>query len=325
MSHRIELRAIQYFLCLLLVGGVFPSSAQVQFPDHSIRLIVPLAPGGGGDIVARLIATRTQAVLEQPIVVENKPGGATVIGTDFVAKAAPDGYTLLMATSSHVINGNFVRLPFDPIKDFVGVTIIGTTPLVLTVNAAFPAQTFKEFLALAATKKDGLTYASSGLGSMPHLSGEMLARVGNLNLTHIPYKGGGPAEAGLLGAQVDMYFASPPSIVEQVKAKKLRALAMSGETRMSMFPDVPTIAETFEGFDAGSFYAILAPLGTPQAILNKLGVAIKRATDTPEAKEQLLRLGIAVTNHSSVDTMKYIDRQIQQWRKVVSVGNIKVD
>ena len=325
MSHRIEVCVIKYVLCLLLSAGTLPCFAQAQFPDHAIRLIVPLAPGGGGDIVARLVAARTQAILEQPIVVENKPGGATVIGTDFVAKAAPDGYTLLMATSSHVINGNFVRLNFDPVKDFAGVTIIGTTPLVLTVNAVFPAQTFQEFLALAKTKKEGLTYASSGLGSMPHLSGEMLAHAGNLNLTHIPYKGGGPAEAGLLGAQVDMYFASPPSIVEQVKAKKLRALAVSGEARMPMFPGVPTIAETFKGFDAGSFYAILAPAGTPQKILDKLRDAITRATDTPEAREQLARIGINLTNHSSIDTMQYIDRQILQWRKVVTDGKIKVD
>lgn len=299
--------------------------AQGSFPTKPVTIVVPLAPGGGGDIVARLLAPKMQALLGQPVVVQNQPGGATVLGTAYVARAAPDGYTLLMATSSHAINGNFVKLPFDATKDFAGVCLIGTTPLVLVVNASSAATTFAELMKLARSSPQGMTYASSGLGSMPHLSGEMMSRAGGMKLTHVPYKGSAPAEADLLGGHVDMYFAGPPSVVGYVNTGRLRALAVTGNARMPIFPDVPTVADFIPGFDASSFYAILAPAGTPPAIVAKLNEAIKAAAAAPGVREQLIGLGIAPVLSAPADTLTYVDFQIQSWQKVVKEGNIKAE
>ena len=312
-------------LGLLIVSLAPLVAAQGSFPDRPISIVVPLAAGGGGDIVARLLAPRMQETLRQPVIVQNRPGGATVVGTEYVARAAPDGYTVLMATSSHAINGNFVKLPFDPINDFSGVCLIGTTPLVLVVNASSPATTVPELMKLARSSPKGLTYASSGLGSMPHLSGEMMSRAAGIKLVHVAYKGSAPAEADLLGGHVDMYFAGPSSVVGHVKAGKLRALAVTGSARMPIFPDAPPMADFIPGFDAGSFYAILAPAGTPSAVIARLNAAFREAADAPGVRDQLIGLGVAPVLGAPADTLKFVDLQIRSWQKVVSEGNVKAE
>jgi tripartite-type tricarboxylate transporter receptor subunit TctC len=185
----------------LAVIAALPLRSIAQgFPEHAIKLVVPLAPGGGGDIVARFVGAKLSSVIGQPVVVDNRAGGATVIGTDLVAKSPPDGYTLVLATSSHVINGSLIKLPFDPVKDFSGVCLIATSPLTLAVNPKrIPANTLQELVALAKSNAQGMTYGSSGLGSLPHLSGELFARSAHIPLVHVPYKGSGPAEQDLLG------------------------------------------------------------------------------------------------------------------------------
>jgi tripartite-type tricarboxylate transporter receptor subunit TctC len=300
--------------------------AQSTFPDRLIKLVVPLAPGGGGDIVARLIAAKLQAVLGQTVIVDNRAGGATVIGTDLVAKSPPDGYTLVLATSSHVINGSLIKLPFDPVKDFSGVCLIATSPLLLAVNPKkVPVKSLQELVALARSKPEGMTYGSSGLGSLPHLSGELLARTANVNLIHVPYKGSGPAEQDLLAGQIDMYFGSPSSLHPHVQTGALRLLASTGGKRSPAFADVPTLAETYSGFDAETFYALLAPANTPQAVLDKLNSAVRKVLEDPDVKAKLASLGAEVVGASPADTMKYIDTHVRQWDKLVKEAGIKVD
>ncbi|MCX7264940.1 MAG: tripartite tricarboxylate transporter substrate binding protein [Betaproteobacteria bacterium] len=311
-------------LALGAVSGV--SIAQPKFPDRPIKLIVPLAPGGGGDIVARFVAAKLQPILGQPVVVENRAGGATVIGTDFVAKAQPNGYTLVMATSSHVINGGLIKLPFDAVKDFSGVCLVATTPLVLTVNPKkFPVRTLEELIAIGKSHPQGLTYASSGLGSLPHLSGELLSRKAGITMVHIPYKGSGPAESDLLAGQVDMYFGSPSSLGPHVKSGSLRMLASTGFKRSSTFPDIPTVGETYSGIGAETFYAILAPANTPVEILDRLNAAILQALSAADAKERLESLGAEIVASSPAETIKYIDFQVRQWEKVIKDAGIKAN
>lgn len=320
-AARLLIRAALVVLAVTLQSA----GAQTDFPNRPIKLVVPLAPGGGGDIVARLVAAKLQPLLGQTVVVENRGGGASVIGSDIVAKAPADGYTLLMATSSHVINGSLIKLPYDSVKSFAGVSLIATSPLMLVVNSKFPAKSVPELIALAKSRPQGLTYASSGLGGLPHLSGELLSRSADVKLVHVPYKGSGPAESDLLGGQVDMYFASPSSAAPHVKSGGLRALAMTGNKRSAAFPDLPSMSEFYPAFDAGTLYAILAPAGTPQPILDKLSNAMRKVVEEPEVKEKFAGLGAELVGANPADTMKFIDDQIRQWDKVVKDANIKVN
>jgi tripartite-type tricarboxylate transporter receptor subunit TctC len=310
----------------LALATALPLPALAQaFPDRPIKLIVPLAPGGGGDIVGRLVATRLSQVLGQSVVVENRAGGATVIGTDLVARAAPDGYMLVLATSSHVINGSMVKLPFDPVKDFSGVCLMATSPLTLAVNPKkMPVNTLQELVEYAKSRPQGLTYGSSGLGGLPHLSGELLARVAKIPLVHVPYKGSGPAEQDLLGGQIDMYFGSPSSLMPHVKAGTLRLLATTGEKRAPAFPDLPTVSEVYPAFGgAETFYAVLAPANMPAPVIEKLNASIRQVLAAPEVRDRLASLGADVVGSSPAETLKYIDTQVRQWDKLVKEAGIK--
>jgi len=310
----------------LVLTTALPLRALAQrYPDRPIRLIVPLAPGGGGDIIGRLIATRLMPLLEQSVIVENRAGGATIIGTDLVAKAAPDGYMLVLATSSHVINGSMIKLPFDPVKDFSGVCLIATSPLTLAINPKkIPVNTLQQLVEFARTKPQGLTYGSSGLGSLPHLSGELLARVANVPLVHVPYKGSGPAELDLLGGQIDLYFGSPSSLLPQVKSGSLRLIATTGLKRSPVFPDLPAVNEFLPGFGgAETFYAVLAPANTPASTIEKLNSGICKVLAEPEVRERLADFGAEVVASEPAYAMRYIDTQVRQWVKLVKEAGIK--
>ena len=302
-----------------------PVSAQTTFPTRPVRLVVPLAPGGGGDIVARLVAAKMQDLLGQQMIVENRAGGATVPGTDFVAKSAPDGYTLLLATSSHVVNGSLHKLPFDPVKDFSAVTLLATSPLILVVNPKVPATTLAELIALAKAKPDSLNYASSGTASLTHISGELLNRMAGIAIVHVPYKGSGPAETDLLGGQVQMFFASTASAAQYISAGRLRAIAITTARRSPAFPDVPAVAETLPGFETGSFYSVLAPAGTPQSTIDRLHAAFVKALAMPDVKERLQSIGAEIVGAPAAENMAYIQAQIRQWDKVIKEAGIKAD
>lgn len=313
--------AVLLFWLLLIFSSAF---AEPGLSSQPVRLVVPLAPGGGGDVVARYLAPHLQKQLGLPVIVDNRPGGATVIGTDIVAKSPPDGHTLLLATSSHTINKNFVSLPFDPLQDFRGVSLVATSPLVLTVNPArTDVHTLQELLDLVRSKPKGMTYASSGLGGLPHLSGELLAQLADVTLLHVPYKGSGPAELDLLSGHVDMYFGSPSSMMPHVKAGNLRMIASTGAERSPAFDHVPTLSETFPGNGAETFYAILAPAGTLDPVIEQLHEAVIAVLQDEEIRKGLSDLGVIIVGSSPENAMAYLEAQTSQWERLVAARGIE--
>ena len=304
------------------VGSV--AHAQASYPVKPIRLIVPLAPGGGGDIVARQIAAGASEILGQPMVVDNKPGGSTIIGTSDAARAAPDGYTLLMATSSHVVNPGIRQLPFDAVKDFVGVSLVATTPALLVVPPNFPANTVRELIDLAKKQPGVLTFGSSGIASSPHLSGELFNLKAGTDIRHVPYKGMGPALTDLIGGHVSMVFSSAVSAMPLVQSGKLKAIATTGPKRSKAFGDMPAIAETLSGYQSQIFYVILAPAGTPPAILDKLNQAISKVATTPDFVEKIVQTGGEVIAGSPQEAIQFIADQVAEYKDLIKKANIQV-
>ena len=304
------------------VGSV--AHAQASYPVKPIRLIVPLAPGGGGDIVARQIAAGASEILGQPMVVDNKPGGSTIIGTSDAARAAPDGYTLLMATSSHVVNPGIRQLPFDAVKDFVGVSLVATTPALLVVPPNFPANTVQELIDLAKKQPGVLTFGSSGIASSPHLSGELFNLKAGTDIRHVPYKGMGPALTDLIGGHVSMVFSSAVSAMPLVQSGKLKAIATTGPKRSKAFGDMPAIAETLSGYQSQIFYVVLAPAGTPPAILDKLNQAISKVATTPDFVEKIVQTGGEVIAGSPQEAIQFIADQVAEYKDLIKKANIQV-
>ena len=277
---------------VLLLAAVVAAPAQT-YPNRPIRLIVGFPPGGAVDIIARIYAQGLSARLGQPVVVENKPGTGGNLASDTVAKAAPDGYTLLHGTENVFISNPHVyggRMPFDPFKDLVPVTSLVSNQIVLTVNPALPANTLREFVELARGSKPPLFYASIGNGSNHHLAMEMLKQHVGLDLTHVPYRGGGPAALAVLSGEVSVMFGGG-SVVPTIKSGKLRGLASTGSVRNPATPELPTIAEVYPGFEALSWHGVFVPAGTPQPIMDRLRNELKEVAAQPEFKERLANTG----------------------------------
>lgn len=319
----------KHLLKTLIAAGALglaagPLHAQTNFPTKPIRLVVPLSPGGGGDIVARTLAAEMNAILGQPMIVENKAGGSTIIGTADVVKSEPDGYTLVMATSSHVINPAVRELPFDAAKDFEGVSLIATTPALLVANPSLAANTVPELIALAKSKPGALTFGSSGIASSPHLSGEMFKLRAEVDIRHVPYKGMGPALNDLVGGHVDMVFSSPVSALPLVQSGKLKAIATTGTKRTKMFSDVPTVGETLPGYQSEIFYLILAPKGTPKPVVQKLSDAFAKAATNPAFVDRIMRTGGEVVAGSPALAYEFLESQISGYKDLVKRADIKV-
>ena len=311
---------------LAVLCAAAPLAAAQSYPSKPIRLVVPLAPGGGGDIVARLIAQKISEPLGQTVIVDNRPGGSTIIGTEVVARSAPDGYTLVMATSSHGINPSLYKLPFDPVKDFSGVAFIGTSPMMLTVHPNVPAKTVKDLVAIAKASPGKLNYASSGTASIVHLAGELFNLSAGVKTVHIPYKGTGPALNDLLGGQIDMMFASPVPTIPHVKAGRLRAIAMASTQRSPAMPDLPTVAEAgFPGFEAATYFIVLGPANLPPAVVNRLNTEMVKAAQLADVKERLSSQGASVVGGTPQQAMAHIESEIARWSKVVKAAGIKAD
>ncbi len=312
--------------CALFVGALSSAALAQSYPAKPIRLVVPLAPGGGGDLVARLIAQKISEPLGQTVLVDNRPGGSTIIGTEIVARSPPDGYTLVMATSSHGINPSLYKLPFDPVKDFTGVCFFATAAMMLTVHPNVPAKTVKELIAVAKANPGKLNYASSGTASIPHLAGELFNVSAGVKTVHIPYKGSGPALNDLLGGQVDMMFASPVPTIPQVKAGRLRAIAMASSQRSRAMPELPTVAESgLPGFEAASYYVILGPANMPAAIVSKLSGEMIKASQLPDVRERLSVDGAVIVGGTPQQATAHIESEIARWSKVVKAAGIKLD
>ncbi|NKI96461.1 tripartite tricarboxylate transporter substrate binding protein [Rhizobacter sp. SG703] len=314
-------------------GLALPLRAQGAWPTKPVRIVVPFAPGGTTDILARALAPELSRVFGQQFIVDNKPGAGGNVGAEQVAKSAPDGYTLLMGTvGTHGINQSlYPKLPFDPIKDFSPVTLVAGVPNVLVMNPA-KAEAEKinsvaDLIRYAKAHPGKLNMASSGNGTSIHLSGELFKSMTGTFMLHFPYRGSGPALLDLIGGTMDLMFDNLPSAMPQIKAGKLKALAVTSAQRSAALPDVPTIAEAgpVKGFDASSWFGLLAPAGTPAEIVNRLQQESAKALGTPALKERLLAQGAIPSGMPPAEFAAYIAAETKKWAQVVKVSGAKVD
>jgi len=317
---------------LMALGAVLsftaPLAAQAQgYPERPIKFVVPYPPGGGTDVVARIVQPRLQAVLGQSIVIDNKGGAGGSLGTDIVSKAAPDGYTVLFTLSSHTINpAIFPKLPYDTLKDFEPVGTVASLPQLLAANLNVPVRTVADVVAQAKAAPDKFSFASVGNGSPGHLAGELMVIRTGAQMVHIPYRGGGPAVNDVLGGQVPLLWVSIPAAAQQVKAGKLRALAVSTVKRSPAFPDVPTMQEAgVADFEVDSWYAMLVPAKTPRAIIDKLNKALNTVLAEPAVRNQLLEQGADAVGGTPEALGKVIAAELPKWAKLAKDANIKAD
>ena len=308
--------------CIAATGA----SAQ-DYPSKPIRIIVPYPPGGPTDILARVVAAKLAEKLGQPITIDNKAGASGMIGADMVAKAAPDGYTLLANASIHVINPSVqAKSPYDAIKDFAPVSLIADVPLVLVVTQTLPAQSVKELIALGKAKPGTLNFASSGNAAAPHLAGEAFKIATGVDMQHVPYKGSGPAVSDLIGGQVQLMFDSLPSSIGHIKSGKLRALAVTTSKRAGALPDLPTVAESgVPGFDISTWYGVWAPAGTPKQIVNRISAEIAAIVRTPEIRERLASLGAEPVGDTPEEFAAYTRSELAKWARIVKASGAKAD
>jgi tripartite-type tricarboxylate transporter receptor subunit TctC len=318
------------FLHLAAGAAALPAVARMAwaqtYPSRPVRMIVPFGPAGTTDIVARLIGQWLSERLGQQFVVENRPGGAGNIGIEAVVRAASDGYTLLMIDMSPAINATlFNKLNFDFIRDIAPVANIVSVPNVMVVNPAFPAKTVPEFIAYAKANPDKISLASAGIGTPNHLSGELFKAMAGIDMAHVPYRGGGPAIADLLGGQVDVTFAVVTTAIEYIRAGKLRALAVTSATRQAALPDIPTVADFLPGYEASGWFGLFAPRNTPAEIIDTLNNEINAALADPKLKARLADLGGTVVLGSPADFGKLIADDTKKWGKVIRAANIKAE
>jgi tripartite-type tricarboxylate transporter receptor subunit TctC len=302
-----------------------PAAAQPAWPSKPIRMIVAFVPGGGTDIVARLLAPRFSDALGQTVVIDNRGGAGGNIGTEAAARAAPDGYTLLMGNvAPNAINASLAPVPFDPVKDFAPISQVAITPNVLVVHPALPVKSVKELLALARSKPGALAFPSAGNGTSSHLAGELLKSIAKVDMLHVPYKGGGAALADLLGGQVQLMFATTPAAMPQVKAGRLRAIAVTTKARSQALPDLPTMIESgVPNYEAATWYGLLAPAATPRAVVDRMHVETVKILATPDLREKLVAQGFEPVGSSPAEFAAYIQSQIETWAKVIRAAGLR--
>ncbi|WP_418146769.1 tripartite tricarboxylate transporter substrate binding protein [Variovorax paradoxus] len=313
---------------LLLACLPLAAAAQANgFPDKPIRIVVPFPPGGATDAAARLVAVKMGEHWGQPVVVDNRAGAGGNVGSDLVAKAPADGYTLVMGvTGSHAINTSlYSRMPYDPVADFVAISQVAVVPNVLVVHPSVPAKNLAELVALAKKEPGKLNYASLGNGTAAHLGMEMLKSEAGVDITHVPYKGSAPAVSDLLAGQVQMMVDGLPSALPHVKAGKLRAIALTSLHRAPSLPGLPTIAETYPGFYADAWSGLFAPRGTPQPVVDKLSAEVQRILKQPDVREKLMALGAEPVGSTQAEFTAHVKREIDKWAKVVKTSGAKVD
>ena len=307
--------------------ALFASAAFAQdYPNRPIRLIVTVPPGGAADFIARLIGGKVSDSLGQPVLVENRGGAGGTIAADAVAKAAPDGYTLLQnSITTHGVGPHlYSRLPYDPVKDFAAVSGLALLPLVMAVNADVPAKNVHELIAL--TKSQSLNFASSGNGGAPHMAAELFKSVTGAALTHVPYKGSGPAVADLVGGRVQVMFDAPPSLIQHIRAGKLRVLAAASAERNRLLPEAPTFAELgYERVSVSLWYGLLAPSGTPRPVIERLNSEVTKALRSPEVRERLQAQGAEPMPGTPEAFAQFMQQEMAKWAPVVKQAGVKLD
>ncbi len=317
---------------LQLAGGAAAASAIAQFalaldyPTRPVRLVVGFPPGGSADIVTRLIAQSLTERLGQSFIVDNRPGAGSNIGTESVVRADPDGYTLLSVSVANAINATlYSKLNFDYMRDFAPVASIDIVPNVMEVNPSVPAKTVPEFIAYAKANPGKISMASGGIGSSPHVAGELFKMMTGVDMLHVPYRGVAPATTDLLAGQVQVLFDTVPASIANIRAGKLRALAVTTKTRSEALPDVPAMAEFLPGYEASSFHGIAAPKGTPAEIVDKLNKEINAALAAPKLKARLADLGGTVLTGTPADFGRFMAEEIEKWGRVVKFSGAKED
>jgi tripartite-type tricarboxylate transporter receptor subunit TctC len=314
-------RAILLASCALAAAS--GASAQ-EYPTRQIRIVVPYAPGGGADILARDIGQKLGQQYKQAVVIDNRAGAGASIGTEYASRTKPDGYTLLMASPSHAINASLYKsLPFDPIKDFTPVALAGSGPLVLVVNASSPIHTLKEFLATARAKPGWINYASAGVGSSPHLAGELFNMMAKVNIVHVSYKGTAPALTDVLGGQVQAMFAPVPTVIEYLKAGKLRALGVSTLKPFSALPKVPAIADEVPGYEVLQWWGFVVPTGTPAEVVVKLNRDIDAILDQPDMRQKFAVMGAEPGGGSPGQFDTLIRGEVAKWAEVIKTAHVQ--
>ena len=317
-----------FALLLAVLALTAPSAMAQQYPSKPIVLVVPFAPGGTSELISRLVAQKLTERLGQQVVVENRPGAAGNIAMEQVARAAPDGYTLILGhIGTLAVNpAMFPKLPYDAIKDFAPVSLIAAVPNIVTVNPAVPAKTLKEFLDLARAKPGSINYGSAGNGSAGHLAMEYLKRIAKADMVHVPYKGTGPMLTDLLAGQTQATFTGSSPLIPHIKSGKLRALAVGSAVRIPSLPEVPTVAESgFAGFETSQWYGIIAPAKTPPAIIQKLSVEIAQVMKQPDVIARLSGDGTVMIGSTPNEFAAYISKEKKRWGEVVHDANIKAE
>jgi tripartite-type tricarboxylate transporter receptor subunit TctC len=318
----------------LLVGAAFAlmtSTAQAQdYPNKPVRLIVPFAPGGSADVFGRFLAQKLQEAMGQTFVVDNRPGAGSVIGTDAVAKSAPDGYTLLLMSNTHTVNESLIpNKPFQLMRDFMPVAPINASDLVLVAKAELASNTLPELIKAAKAKPGGMSYASSGPGTPYHMAGELLKAMAGVSVVHIPYRGSSGARTDVLGGQVDFMFDAIPTMVEHIKTGKIKALATTGLQRSATLPNVPTVSESgvvgLKGYEATLWLGLMAPKGTPAAVVNRLNAEVAKVTSNAEVRRAWAAQGTTALTMNVDEFTRYLNTDITKWARIVKVSGATVD
>jgi tripartite-type tricarboxylate transporter receptor subunit TctC len=314
-------------LSLLALPLSMANAAGETYPNKPIRMIIPFAPGGSTDVVFRILAPKLSEQLGQPVVVENRPGGGAIIGMGVVARAAPDGYVLGVASLSFGANPFLhSKMPFETPKDFSPVSLVALVPMVLAVNPAVPARSVKALIALAREKPGQINYGSAGTGSSNHLATELLTYLSGVKMTHIPYKSGGEAVISLIAGQTSVLFATIPSSLQHFKSGRLVGLAVTSATRDPTLPDIPTIAESgVPGYEVNDWQGVFAPAGTPKAVIDRVNTAIVKTLALPGMKESIEQVGAHPVGTSPAELSAYLDKQLATWSKVIKAAHIRLD
>ena len=311
------------FIMLLTACGTFAQT----YPNKPIRLVLPYPPGGGTDVIARPLAQKLTESLGQQVIVDNRGGAGGNIGMEFVAKSPPDGYTLLFAlTAQYAVNPSlYPKLPYDPVRDYAPISLLANAPYLLVVHPSMPAKSVAELIALMKTRPGQLAYSSSGNGSGAHLAGEMLRSLARVEMTHVPYKGAGPAMPDLIAGQVQLSFVTYTAAGPHIKTGRLRALGVTTAKRSPTLPDLPAIAETVPGYDSAVWYGFAAPAGTPADIVAKLNTEVLRVLATPDFRNRITLEAVAPIGTSPEEFGTFIKSEIVRWAKVVKDSGAKVD